>query len=143
LTIALTSLVAVLVVVGFHYEFLRAISAVLARLPGPHRVRVALGIVMAIAAHLVEVVIFAVGWWWCIRDGSAVLSIAGPDARDLLYFSGSIYTSLGFGDIVPVAEGRALTIVEAVTGLVLIAWTASFTYFEMRMNWPGDRRETS
>ena len=39
---------------------------------------------------------------------------------------------LGFGDIVPVRGGRFLVVLEAVTGLVLIAWTASFTLYQMR-----------
>ena len=98
-------------------------------------------IVISVAAHLIEVLIFAVAWWCCIRAGEAQLSIADPQALDLFYFSGSIYTSLGFGDIVPIGNGRGLAIAEAVTGLVLIAWTASFTYFEMRANWPAEFRQ--
>ncbi len=34
-----------------------------------------------------------------------------------------VYTSLGFGDIVPLSNGRPLVVVETLTGLVLIAWT--------------------
>ena len=54
---------------------------------------------------------------------------------DVFYFSGAVYTSLGFGDIVPLRGGQVLAVSEAVTGLVLIAWTASYTFFEMQTNW--------
>jgi hypothetical protein len=45
------------------------------------------------------------------------------------------YTTLGFGDIVPVGPVRFLTSVEALTGFVLITWSASFTYLEMNRFW--------
>ena len=100
-----------------------------------------MAIVLIVGAHLIEVLIFSVAWWWCIRSGDAALSVAAPGILDLFYFSGSVYTSLGFGDIVPVGNWRGLAIAEAVTGLVLIAWTASFTYFEMSANWAFEKRE--
>jgi hypothetical protein len=141
LIVLLISVVAVLATVGFHYEFLLMTASLVQRLPGPRRVRVALAIVLVVGAHLIEVLIFAVGWWCCILSGEAALSVAGPRILDLFYFSGSVYTSLGFGDIVPLGNGRGLAIAEAVTGLVLIAWTASFTYFEMSANWAFEKRE--
>ena len=63
------------------------------------------------------------------------MSTPEPDAETIIYFSFSTYTSLGYGDIVPVGDARILAGVEAITGLVLIAWTASFTYLEMSMHW--------
>ena len=53
-----------------------------------------------------------------------------------MYFSIVNYTSLGYGDLVPVGSLRILCGVEALTGLVLIDWTASFTYVEMQRYWP-------
>ena len=54
---------------------------------------------------------------------------------DYMYFSSTVYSTLGFGDIVPVGEIRALTGIEAVSGLVLITWSASFTFLEMQRHW--------
>ena len=54
---------------------------------------------------------------------------------DSLYYSFVCYTSLGFGDITPEGPIRYLTGVEALTGLMLIAWTASFLYIEMQQFW--------
>lgn len=52
-----------------------------------------------------------------------------------VYFSFTTYTSLGYGDIVPVGPARFIAGLESLMGLVLIAWTASFTYFEMTLYW--------
>ena len=125
-----------LLCVGLHFEFLLLTSSAVRRMPGPRRLRVAVGITMAIVAHLIEVFIFAVGWMLCLQTGVAALNIPDPSWSDVFYYSGAVYTSLGFGDIVPIGSARSLASVEAVTGLVMIAWTASFTYFEMRENWP-------
>jgi hypothetical protein len=129
------SLLLVALSIGIHFEALWLVQAMVARMPGIHRVRVAVAVLFAIIAHLVEVVVFGLGWAFLVDSGAAPLSVAAPSVSDLVYFSGAVYTSLGFGDIVPLGPSRVLAIVEAVTGLVLIAWTASFTYFEMRANW--------
>ena len=76
-----------------------------------------------------------------IRAGVVELSLPSPTLAEIVYFSGSVYTSLGFGDIVPVNSGRFLVVIEAVTGLVLIAWTASFTFYQMREHWMEDEDE--
>ena len=124
----------VLLVVGIHFEALDLATRTMARLPGWRRYRVALGILIALAGHFLEVLVFSVGWV-VLLDLGAELSLTEPSFEDLVYFSGVVYTSLGFGDIVPLGAGRLFAAVEAVTGLVLIAWTASFSYFEMRDNW--------
>jgi hypothetical protein len=86
------------------------------------------------------VLLFALGWHLLLQAGGAKLSIPAPTLVDLIYFSGSVYTSLGFGNIVPLGSCRLLAVAQAVAGLVLIAWTASFTVFEMSENW--NRRGT-
>lgn len=131
----------VLVCVGVHYEVLSITSQSIRHAPIPHRIRVAAALLAAIVAHMIEVAIFAAAWGALIGAGIASLSTLDPDLIDLLYFSMTTYSSLGYGDIVPTGDSRLLAGVEAVTGLVLIAWTASFTYFEMHEFWDdGDGR---
>jgi hypothetical protein len=129
----------VLVSVGVHYEALRFASALEVRQALPQRVRVAAGVLVAFVAHSFEALLFAIGWVFLIRVGVAELSVPAPDFVDVLYFSFSTYTSLGYGDIVPVGDARLLAGIESLLGLVLIAWTASFTYLEMREHWIGYR----
>jgi hypothetical protein len=59
---------------------------------------------------------------------------------DWLYFSSSTYTSLGFGDIVPVQDLRMLSSAEVLNGLVMIGWTISFTYLTMEKFWTMPKR---
>ncbi len=40
--------------------------------------------------------------------------------------------------IVPVGALRLMTSLEAVVGLVLITWSASFTFLQMRRYWGSD-----
>ena len=67
----------------------------------------------------------------CSR-GWPTSSRSSVSRSDLLDFSLVNYTSLGYDDIVPLGPARVLAGVESFVGLVLIAWTASFTHFEMR-----------
>ena len=46
-----------------------------------------------------------------------------------------VYTTVGFGDLVPTDEMRVLTSAEALAGLALITWSASFTYLQMQRLW--------
>jgi len=52
-----------------------------------------------------------------------------------MYFSAETFTSLGFGDLVPVGSIRPLAGVEALNGLLLIGWSASYAYIAMERFW--------
>lgn len=54
---------------------------------------------------------------------------------DCVYFSFTTYTTIGFGDISPLGDLKYLTGLQALTGLVLISWTASFLFVEMQKYW--------
>ena len=125
-----------LLAVGVHYEVLNMASHALRRRSRlTRRIRVAMAVLVALAAHFTETLIFALGWLVAIDSDATSLSITDPTFADLIYFSLSTYTSLGYGDIVPTGSTRLLAGIESLTGLVLIAWTASFTYMEMREFW--------
>jgi hypothetical protein len=61
---------------------------------------------------------------------------------DYLYFSTVSYTSLGIGDLYPTGVLQLLTGVESLIGLVMIAWTGSFTYLAMEKFWSLHRTRT-
>ncbi len=55
---------------------------------------------------------------------------------DCVYFFFITYTTIGFGDISPLGDLKYLTgRLQALTGLVLISWTASFLFVEMQKYW--------
>lgn len=132
--LSLISIAAVLAAVGVHYEAIALATFAGRPFHQSHRMRVAVAVLVIVVAHLVEVMVFAAGWAVLLVAGTE-LSIPSPNFADLVYFSGSVYTSLGFGDIVPTGLSRLYAVVEAVTGLVLIAWTASYTFLQMQTNW--------
>ena len=70
-----------------------------------------------------------------LHDYSAVYTPTdGKTGLDVLYHSAASYTSLGDSQAFT-AEWRLMTAVEALTGLVLITWTALFTFLVMQKIW--------
>ncbi len=130
----LVSLAAILVCVGVHFEGLLFASWIVKQI-GYRRLRVAVVVTIAILLHLIEIVIFAVGWWLIARSAADDIGFQVRTFADAVYFSVITYTTVGYGDIVPIGLGRMLAGIEALIGLVLIAWTASFTFYEMQRNW--------
>jgi hypothetical protein len=129
----------VLLSVIVHYEALKRISDWLPKSPLRIRLRVAAGVFGALSAHLVEVALFSMGYYFAMHSGRYGTLKGCTDAfEDCVYYSFVAYTSLGFGDIVPVGPLRFLTAMETLTGLVLIAWTASFLYVQMNRFWSND-----
>jgi hypothetical protein len=124
-----------------HYEALYRLALLLPKLQIPPRLRVLVGVAGAFMAHVVEVWVFAVGYLLMLRwdAGSKLGGNFDGSLLDCSYFSFTNYTSLGFGDIEPFGYVRFLCGLEGLTGLILIAWTASFMYIEMQKFWLADR----
>ena len=76
---------------------------------------------------------------YAFGDGPLALGSFGGRAvtepLDYLYFSIVSYTSLGLGDVFPSDHLRFITGVEALNGLLLIAWSGSFIYIAMGRLW--------
>ena len=99
------------------------------------------GVLVFVAAmlvvHVVEIWIFALGYF--VMSGTVFGTVSGSSFLDCIYFSASAYTTLGLGDLFPTGPVRAVTGTEGLVGLVLIAWTASFTFLHMQRLWEQDR----
>ncbi len=123
-----------------HYEALRVISAVLPRLHMLPRARLVVVMLAAFAAHALEITLYATAIYLLVHGlGVGALGAAGgPEWATALYFSAETYTSLGYGDVVPQGVLRALSGVEALNGLLLIGWTASYTYVAMQRFWGAE-----
>ena len=46
-----------------------------------------------------------------------------------------VYTTVGFGDLVPDGPIRMIASTEALVGLAMITWSASFSYLQMQRIW--------
>jgi Ion channel len=129
----------VMVVVMFHYECLHQMSRHLPRIRLRPRFKIVVGVMGALVAHAVEVWIFALVYYVSIHLQWGLLSDGSVDSLlDCVYFSFTVFTTLGFGDITPHGSLRFLTGIESLSGLVLITWTASFLYIEMQKYWEDE-----
>jgi Ion channel len=137
----LQALVVALALVGsaviIHYESLRAITVLTSHLTIPHRALSLVVIAGVLLAHLLEICIFAAGFFLMhehLRLGSVSGQFTGS-TLDYFYFSATTYSTLGVGDLFPTGPIRLVAGLEALTGFVLIGWSASFTYLSMQRSW--------
>ncbi len=120
-----------------HYEVLRLTGAYLPRLRIRPRQRILVVIAACLVAHLLEVVLYA-GVLAVLFQVPAFGSIEGEFAGtviDFVYFSLTNYTTLGIGEVYPLGPLRLIVGVEALNGLLLITWSASFCYLNMQADW--------
>lgn len=125
-----------------HHEVLRFFHG---RLPyatwlSPN-VKVLAAILGALCSHVVQITVFG-GAYFFLADDQLLGHLSGQfeDAFiNYLYFSAETYTSLGLGDVYPLGWLRMLAGMEALTGLLMISWTASYTYLEMSRYWPREK----
>tara|TARA_A200000113_G_scaffold6187_1_gene6681 strand:+ start:189 stop:623 length:435 start_codon:yes stop_codon:yes gene_type:complete len=135
-----TFLVATVVVI--YYEILRFLSILIPRLKIKNRLRVIIGVFGTICAHIIEVGLFGIAFYLMIHYG-VFGSLAGNfegTLEDCVYFSFTNYTTVGYGDIEPFGSIRFLAGLEAITGLSLITWSASFMFMEMTQFWQDGKK---
>lgn len=120
-----------------HYEFLFRLSAVIPKIQIKHRYKIVFGVFGALLAHAVEIWLFALAYYLMHKAegwGELTGNFNGS-LMDCVYFSFTVFSTVGFGDIVPMGDLRYLTGIESLTGLVLITWSACFLFFEMQRYW--------
>lgn len=127
-----------------HYEVLRALSAGLPRLEKQARARLIVVIFATFSAHAVEILLYASAYYVLthVAGFGKVGDAGGYSFGAALYFSAETYTSLGYGDVIPAGDLRLLAGVEALNGLLLIGWSASYTYIAMERFWNEDGKNT-
>ncbi|WP_018973173.1 ion channel [Rudaea cellulosilytica] len=119
-----------------HYECLSWLSRQLMRLQRHRRRRVLFGIFGLLLVHIAEIWLFG-----CVYATLAIwpafgeVSGASAGLLDDIYVSAMTFTTVGASDVSVKGPLRFLAGTEALSGLVLIAWSASFTYLEMERFW--------
>jgi Ion channel len=124
--------------VMMHYETLRLLNDRLGNTEVfSTRAKVLAAMVGAMLSHLLQIAMFGLAYY-LMRDKFGVGGFGGTFEDSLssfLYFSSETYTTLGFGDIYPTGALRMICGIESLVGLLMVSWTASFTYLEMRRYW--------
>lgn len=135
-----SSLFIVALCVVTHYEVLSACNRYLPVLSPRRRRRVLILIFIVLVAHVAEIWLFGIGYFLLSRSFALgnLTGLPTTELPDFVYFSAVTYSTLGFGDAVPVGAIRFLAGLESLTGFVMITWSASYTFLEMQRDW---RRE--
>ncbi len=137
LAVFLLNTLVVMLAVVVHYEFLYRITVIMPKIKIRYRFRIVIGVFSALVAHAFEIWLFGLAYFYMHHTegwGELKGNFSG-NLLDAAYFSFTTFTTLGFGDIEPHGNIRYLSGIEALTGLVLITWTASFLYYEMQRYW--------
>ncbi|MEQ1800937.1 MAG: ion channel [Gammaproteobacteria bacterium] len=138
LMVVFATILAVSAAVLVHYEGLNLLSLWLSKRREQHpRRKVLYGIFGVLTLHIVEIWIFGVAIWLTLMFPStgSVSGSAATTLLDAVYLSAITYTTVGFGDLAPVGPIRFIGGTMALTGFVLITWSASFTFLEMERYW--------
>jgi hypothetical protein len=139
-TVIAGTLLALAACVLLQYECLNLVWRRLSVHTGHRRVKVLYGIASVIVLHVVEIWIFGTTIFLLLL-WPATGSLAGPLEASFLecvYLSAVTFSTVGFGDVAPVGAVRFLCGSEALSGFVLITWSASFTYLEMERFWRAE-----
>ncbi len=137
--VAVVAVAVTAMVVVIHYEGLHWLARHYASREPKRDRRAMLQIIFSLLGlHVLEIWCYGFAYWVLVKlpDTGFVHGAHGMDRLfDAIYFSAATYSTVGFGDLSPVGALRLLAGLEAVTGLLLITWSASFTFLEMSRLW--------
>jgi hypothetical protein len=83
------------------------------------------------AAHAFEVIV------WALAYG---ITGAAPAGADPVYFAFVNYTTLGYGDVVPVERWQLLGPITAMNGVLLFGWSTAVIFEVLRRTWGSATR---
>jgi Ion channel len=92
--------------------------------PGLHLVAVMVATSLVLmAAHIAEVFVWSLAY--------AIVN-AAPDEANLVYFAFVNYTTLGYGDVTPLAKWRLLGPMTAMNGVLMFGWSTALMFEVLR-----------
>ncbi len=129
--------------IAIHYEAMHWLALNVRRLSQHRRRRMLLAVLILFAAHVAEVYLFAAGYYagaeWLGMGALEGVIDGGFD--DFIYFSAASYTSVGYGDVFATGGLRIIGGLEALVGLLMIAWSGAFTVYFLERRWSQEGRE--
>lgn len=144
LQITLLSVGLVVAACVLHFEVLQRASALIPTLTIAPRRRTLVVVAAVMIAHILQIGLYGLGYWVGINllGLGALTGTLEGNSFDYFYFSATSFTTLGVGDVILEGPLRMLAGIQSLNGLVLIAWSASFTYLSMERFWTDQRRES-
>jgi Ion channel len=125
---------------AFHYRVLLWLGSTPLKIKLQPETQVLFIVIVLFFAHVVEICIYGVAYNWSVEglELGVFKGVEVADRMSYMYYSGVIYTSLGLGDIYTQGHIRFITAIETLNGLLLITWTASYTFLAMSRLWHWD-----
>ena len=80
-------------------------------------------VLVLMITHALEVVVWGIAYW---------LVDAAPVGTDRVYFAFVNYTTLGYGDVVPVERWRLIGPITAMNGVLLFGWSTAVIFEVLR-----------
>ena len=137
ITIFIINSAIVAIAVILHAQILARLAIIVPKLNLLPQFKIVASVFGIIVAHTLEIWLFALAYFG-LHKHEELGTLSGNfngTLMDSSYFSFTTFTTLGVGDIEPIGHIRFLVGLEALAGLVLITWSASFLYLEMRNYW--------
>jgi hypothetical protein len=95
------------------------------RFPKTRLVAVMIAVVsVLLIAHVAEIAVWSVAY---------ALVDAAPEGTDRVYFASVNFTTLGYGDVVPVPRWRLLGPMTAMNGVLLFGWSTAVMFEVLRI----------
>ena len=142
--VAFVTLLLVAVVVALQVKALLLISEYLPCFPFRPLFKVSAGLIGVIAAHVASIVLFGTIIFLLAKTNpekfGRLEGVGSQTIHDFIYFSFTTYTTVGYGDYIPVGPIRLISQIEALVGLVLIACSASYIFIIMQDYWKRHAR---
>jgi hypothetical protein len=141
LTVAGTTVVTVVAAILLHHESGHLLSGWMARSHWVQRKRILLLLFALLAVHVLTIWLFGLALYLLSGNPEygALVGYSAYTLPDYVYLSAVTYTTVGYGDLVPHGHIRFLLGTEALTGFLLITWSASLSFLEMQRHWPHPR----
>lgn len=139
----MSMLLALLVTIGLvavttviHYEVLGALNHRLPKLQMPSRTKLLVVLFATFLAHCAEIGVYGLALYTMLANG--IGGLAGTmdlTLMNCIFLSAEAFTSIGFGPVSPTGATRLLFGAEALNGLLLIGWSASYAFIAMERYW--------
>lgn len=148
LCVLVAAIAMVISVVVVHFEGMILFGRIYTRYRRSHRQsavgrHMMIGLICGLLLlHVMSIIVFGVGIFSVLQfPGTGSIS-GGHSASllDALYLSAITYSTVGFGDLAPKGPIRWVAGAEALVGLMMVAWSASFAFREMSRHWKEDAR---
>jgi hypothetical protein len=87
-------------------------------------------VTVLMATHAAEVMVWSLAY---------LIVGAAPDGADRVYFAFVNYTTLGYGDILPLPRWRLLGPITAMNGVLLFGWSTALIFAVLERTWRRSR----